>query len=106
MTWFYFFKVGFYFSANAQAIFETRLTARRKTTSHRQVDEVWHRARNDIQLVFDLSKHRDGTDQALSVGMQWLIKECVDIGLLDDFAGIHDCHSISHLCHHTKIMRD
>ena len=52
------------------------------------------------------SEDRDGTNQALGIGMQRLIKECVDIGLFDDFTCIHDSHSIRHFCHNAEIMRD
>jgi len=90
----------------ANPYFETRLAARRKTTARRQIDQVRHRTRDDVQALFDLAEHRDRADQPLRIGMQRLIEQGVDIRLFDDLAGIHDGDAFSHLCHHTQIVCD
>src|SRR5687767_4645231 len=60
--------------------------------------------RNDIQSFLDLTEDRDRTDQALSIGMQWLIEQRVDLRLLNDLTRVHYCYALCHLGNYTQIM--
>src|SRR3972149_2571882 len=106
MPGFYLFEFRLHFSANGACVLDACLAARCETTARRQIDEVGDRAWYHIQPFLDLTQNGDGTDQSLSIGMQRLIEQRVDICLLNDLARVHHCYTFSHLCHHAQIMRN
>ena len=48
----------------------------------------------------------NGADQSFCILVLRTIKNIVSGAILHDFAGIHNCDSLAHACHHPKVMGD